>query len=645
LDLSSEFHDVMTRLPSGVTIVSTRGDGGVPLGTTSSAVAFLSRQPPFLLVAIDRERDREIIAGIRATGKFTVNFLGEQQRALSSRFLTEGGAARATGLDLLGKEGEAPHLADASVTLRCSLDRHFEAGDHDVVIGEVVGLRVAEADSRPLVSFRGQYSRLYEGDMGSSGGQVEGKCPRENDPTVVIVGGGFSGAMMAAHLLRRPHPNRLRIVVIEREPKVGRGIAYSTPYLAHRLNVPAGQMSAYPSEPDHFLRWARARDRSVGPGSFVPRFFYGDYIEETLAEAEKAAGPDVHLERFHDEAIGISEVEVPHNRRFVRLRSGREVAADRVVIASGNAAPAAPDGLDPELLASDRYVADPWSHPTAVDDSVRSIALLGTGLTMVDSALTLATSTAQPELHAISRHGLLPRPHLDHAGPAAQHSELALGGDLAELVPQVLVDAATASDHGFTWRQVIDSVRPFSNQIWGELPEEQRRWFMTHLARLWEVHRHRMAPEVAMALATLRADGRLRITAASLERASLRKDGVEIKLRMRSGEKQTIFAERLINCTGPTSDVTAAANPFLDDLLATGLVRPDPLRLGLEIDNHGAVLNAAGEVSDSIFTIGPLRKGRLWETTAIPELRAQAEDLADHFQSLRPLAAARLSSG
>src|ERR1700722_16783300 len=94
---------------------------------------------------------------------------------------------------------------------------------------------------------------------------------------LAIVGGGLSGALVATHLLRRA-PAGSRILLLERRRPVGRGVAYGTDCPDHLLNVPAGSMSLFPDDPDHFLRWARAR--GAGPDSpaaadFVPRPLFG----------------------------------------------------------------------------------------------------------------------------------------------------------------------------------------------------------------------------------------------------------------------------------------------------------------------------------------------------------------------------------
>ncbi len=86
--------------------------------------------------------------------------------------------------------------------------------------------------------------------------------------------------------------------------------------------------------------------------------------------------------------------------------------------------------------------------------------------------------------------------------------------------------------------------------------------------------------------------------------------------------------DRVINCTGPEGDCRKITSPLLANLLRDKLVRPDPLFLGLDSAKDGAVIDAAGAASDLLYTAGPSRKGTLWETVAVPEIRAQVSELA-----------------
>ncbi len=110
-------------------------------------------------------------------------------------------------------------------------------------------------------------------------------------PVFAIIGGGISGCLVAAQLLRTAQAP-LRIVLFERMTDVGRGVAYGTENREHLLNVPANRMSALPDQPDHFYEWVNERGgrenypASVAPEDFVPRWIFGEYVRALLVEAQ-----------------------------------------------------------------------------------------------------------------------------------------------------------------------------------------------------------------------------------------------------------------------------------------------------------------------------------------------------------------------
>jgi uncharacterized NAD(P)/FAD-binding protein YdhS len=109
-----------------------------------------------------------------------------------------------------------------------------------------------------------------------------------------------------------------------------------------------------------------------------------------------------------------------------------------------------------------------------------------------------------------------------------------------------------------------------------------------------------------------------------------------MRVRIDHGSSSTdLAAGRLINCTGPASDITTTADPLLRHLLDPGLARPDPLRLGPDTGARGALRDADGRPASDLFALGPPMRGRWYETTAIPEIRDQAAALACYLFARR----------
>ncbi|ADD41387.1 FAD/NAD(P)-binding protein [Stackebrandtia nassauensis] len=427
--------------------------------------------------------------------------------------------------------------------------------------------------------------------------------------TVVVIGGGFAGVVTARELLR---DRRTRVVLAEPSPRVGRGVAYGASEPWHLLNSPAGAMSADSQHPGEFLDWLSDRGLPDGAGEFLPRGTYGDYLRDTWDATLKAAGDLVTVRS--DTAVRLRPWD---GGVEVGFASGVVEYADDVVLAVGN-----PKSSGPIRRGAPGYVANPW-RLGAFDrlGADAPVLLVGTGLTAVDVMLSLSRRGHRAPVLAVSRHSLVPRSHRTRpAGPADAHAgELRFRAEtLSGLLHQVR-EAARPD-----WRAVVDGMRGDLNTMWRGLSEGQQRGFLTHLARYWEVHRHRMAPKVAAEIAELTASGAWVVQAdAIVSSRPLGSDGIEVSFA--SGVARR-FAT-VVNCTGPAR-LPLGANDLVRRLIDEGHARPGPHRLGLDVDVEGRIVDGGGTVNDRVWTIGALRRGALWETTAVPEIREQAARLA-----------------
>jgi len=438
---------------------------------------------------------------------------------------------------------------------------------------------------------------------------------------VVIIGGGAAGTLVAAQLLREAQ-GPIAVALVERAGRAGHGVAYGTVDEEHLLNVPAGRMSALPDEPDHFLRWLD--DPTATPRDFVPRRRYGDYLRDLLDASARAAAPGVVLQRIRAEVV---DVRPTATGAVVVCLGGERIEARHVVLAIGNPRAADPPVRGLSFVDDPRYVRDPW-RPGALDHLPRRgpVLLIGAGLTMVDVALTLARRGAGP-FTAISRRGLLPGAHTVPAAPPAG-APVDLPRSLRPLVRAV----RTAIAAGREWRAVIDGLRPVTQEIWRALPEGDKRRFLRHVRPYWDRARHRMAPQIAARIQSLCESGVLRVRAARMIDVVVGEAGFRTTLRARgSAQLERREFAGIVNCTGPGDTVPASEDPVVAGLLRNGIIRPGPSGLGLDTADDGALVSAAGLPSAWLFTIGPPRKGNLWETTAIPELREQARALAERI--------------
>lgn len=469
---------------------------------------------------------------------------------------------------------------------------------------------------------------------------------------VAIIGAGFSGSLTAIHLLSDTGEGQppLRVALIEKElAAFGRGVAYGTPCSRHLLNVPAGKMGAFPDRLEHFLDWLRSHPaelaavglEEVSAGAFVPRVLYGKYVTALLQEAETHAYG--HFRRIAGEAVDIAPVEDGDGALRVELADGRRLRAERVVLALGTFPPGDPRLRDTRFHRSPRYLFSPWSGETHERLAAPGDALiLGSGLTGLDLLLTLRDRKHAGTLHVLSRHGLFPQSH--RAGLAPWPAFLragALPGTARAMLRVLRAEIRRAATAGVDWRAVIDSLRPFTQEFWQGLSRPERIRFLRHLRALWEPHRHRAAPEALAVKDELERAGRLVCHRGRIERIAEADGGsaLEVTFQPRGGggQRETLRVSHVVNCTGPECNYHRLGDPLIAGLFARGLARPDDLMLGLDVAHDGEVRDVHGAVRGRLFTLGSPQKGRLLETTAVPELRVQARDLAARLRERKPV--------
>jgi uncharacterized NAD(P)/FAD-binding protein YdhS len=452
----------------------------------------------------------------------------------------------------------------------------------------------------------------------------EKQVARAFNSTIAIVGGGFTGAMLAVQLLQRAGASD-RVVLIERTPVLGQGVAYGTQIGGHLLNVRAENMSAYPDVPDHFVKWAQENfSIHVKPDDFLPRAVYGRYVTSQFHEAIQAH-PD-KIQCIQDDCISLERLG---RVAKIGLASGRAVIADKVVLALGHFPPG--DLFLPgKTSSSSRFVSNPWSVNACSDlKQDDSVLLIGSGLTSVDVVIELRARGFNGAIHVLSRRGLLPNSHK----AITPLSTSWIGNNprtVRELLRLIRLQIKAAEARGSDWRAVIDSLRPVTQEIWQSLPRTEQRRFLRHLRTYWDVHRHRIAEQIARELAAQIQEGRIQTHAGRITEYREDNSGVDIAYRSRKSRQIIqLRVTKVVNCTGPDNDYRRVGSPLLSDLMDKKFVRADELSLGLDVSVDGAVLDDQGTSSDFLYALGPLRKGNLWETIAVPELRHQVADLAE----------------
>jgi len=412
---------------------------------------------------------------------------------------------------------------------------------------------------------------------------------------------------VAAQLARRG----VDAVLIDGSGRAGLGVAYSTRDPAHVLNVRAEVMSAWPDDLDHFVRLVEQEGGTRR--DFVQRRQFGRYLRAILEEGMETGC----LRLVERQAVSANPGE---EGWIVSVENGETIEASGLVLAIGNQPP------EPLPLGqgSARVINNPWGAEAlaAVEDLAAShedVLLVGTGLTMIDAVLSLDAAGHRGRIVGLSRRGLIPRGHAEFT-PAPVEAEDVPHGNVRALWRWLRRRGAEVG-----WRAAIDALRPHSQHLWQSLPPGEQKRFARHARPWWDVHRHRIAPEVAQQLHDMVAQGRLEIVAGRIQ--SVEDDGGALVVAYRRRGSSRIVEGRfayMINCTGPLGTISRTRDPMLKGMLADGLARPDQLGIALDVDERSRVVGA-----ERAWAMGPLTKGRYWEIIAVPDIRYQAAAVAE----------------
>lgn len=448
---------------------------------------------------------------------------------------------------------------------------------------------------------------------------------------VAIIGGGAAAAALLSELLERQLPQPLHLDWYTGGVNAPRGVAYGTRSDRHLLNVRAASMSMFAARPHGFLDFAQRGDGSIAGTDFLPRRLYGDYLEaevERALERARAAGHDVRVMPFAVDAI------VPENDGVNVIHGEESARVDAAVLAIGSLPPLPLHGVTDAALESGQYVTEPWHFLAEAqpDPRPRKVVLIGLGLTAVDVLLELSALWPNATFEAISRHGLLPEPHLQQASaPADDGAELIESMREAPYVRTWIRLLREAIAQSADWRTVIDGLRPHTPSLWAALPEAERARFLRHARWAWERVRHRMPPQVMAAMASLEDAGRLHRRRGRLQAVDVARDKLHLDIRQPHGKgMETMDADLVIQTVGLNTDVRRTQHPLMRQLVTNGHVTPDPLGLGVSGTKEGRI-NRGEQPWQHFYAIGTLLRGTLWETTAIPEIRQQARSLADRL--------------
>lgn len=415
---------------------------------------------------------------------------------------------------------------------------------------------------------------------------------------ILIVGGGATGLIVATNLLRKSN-KPTHISIADPRNSIGLGVAYSTTDTGHILNVPASRMSMFVDDSEHFMKWV-GKDKNY----FAPRKVYAQYLDATWRDAESRSVVSIseHIR------MQVLDIQQEKDSWLASFSDGSTKSFDVVVLAIGHGEAFA---LNSQISSNSKYIADAWRENLPLTKGV--LLGIGTGLTFVDHALSHLRRSDSNRVIGISRNGFLPESHLPHrAEPLAVTAE-------SRMSPKsVRTFIESASD----WRAAQDGIRHELPEIWQSWSDDQKNQFLTQDLRWWNVHRHRLAPEVAEEIEIAIKNDRLRVIATEL--LSLEDSSNGTSAHLANGD--SVMVDVVLNCLGYR---TPGDESLLGALFKSGLAARGPLNLGLRTNfPEFNVLAVDGTIHKNLYALGPLLFGERFETTAVPEIRVQAESIA-----------------
>ena len=457
-----------------------------------------------------------------------------------------------------------------------------------------------------------------------------------NAPVVVVLGGGFSGAVFATHLLRAARAP-FELVIVEPRSQLGAGLAYGSAAPEHRINVPSDKMILFAEDPMHLTRWVRAEglfesdpEAVTSEGHhYMRRADFARYVAAQLEDALRDAPPGWTLRHVRAKAIEVAQIGP---RYGVRLDDGALLEGDAVVVTASHETPSFPWPVDERAVAHRGLVRDPWLQLQTLDIEAMpddsTIVVAGTGLTMCDVVVTLARSGFGGRVLAISRRALLPRTH----GRFDHQFDLLAGQPVPTTARALLRFVRGAVRRAADWREALDAVRFMLPVLWQALPSDERRRAVRRLRPFWDVHRYRMAPQVDALLSERLQRHTLRIAAGRIVAiGSDTGDSLAVRWQSREGGVQQTRCAAFVNCTGPAGDPSRIENPLIQSLLASGLAAADPAGVGLDCDADGRLRGRDGQLAEHLCVAGPLARAAVAEVTGVPEASAHARRVAERL--------------
>jgi uncharacterized NAD(P)/FAD-binding protein YdhS len=452
--------------------------------------------------------------------------------------------------------------------------------------------------------------------------------PQKDAFDVAVVGGGFSGACISYHILKS-ESSKVKIGVFDPRAEIGTGVAYGDCSQRHILNVRAKGMSIDDTNPQMYNRWLEGRGVDNPANLFTNRHIYKQYVQESLVGQSRQSQSSLsHLQS------SIVSIKKSGPQEFLLENSSGDLFSSKAVVLALGVILANPKNQSGPASA----LTSPWNSKAFADVStLNSIAVVGAGLTAVDVIVEAEYAGFKGKYSVVSRHAAFPRPHLEVPLSATPElvawanslvaRKLGLRACLREFRQQV--------DSGGNWYQIIDALRAPTSTIWSQWSTKERRFFSKNLKWAWDIHRHQVPSVTMEMIKKLQSEDRLELIKGSLLESSFNGKSVTVKIKSKkTNSTLEIPVDRAFDGMGLGTNIAKSDNPLVRQMLSDGLISVDDVGLGLRASPEGRIVSGQGSIISNMFLMGPLRRGELWESTSVPELRVQGRIIAQEICSL-----------
>lgn len=444
---------------------------------------------------------------------------------------------------------------------------------------------------------------------------------------LAIIGGGISGSLLVIHLAKQAK-YRIKITLYDYRGAFYRGIPYSTDFKEHIMNAPAKRMSCIDEDPYHLVKWLQQNyDRynltfSDCSEAFIPRHLFGTYVQSTLEETLQN-NPNICLKTIKKEVVDI--IQLPIGYKIISDDNSKE-RVHKAVLCTGFQFPATPYDIrrSEELLK--KYIGNPWDFKSLGKISKREdVAIIGSGLSMVDVLLYLNYLKYKGKVFVVSRSGKFPQPQIIKNIPP----EYSIN---SSCIPQGLLSnlrffqntVEKAREEGVPWEAVMTGFRPHFQTIWSKFTRSEKATFLRHLSSLWSSHRFRCPENLLVLVQRLIEEQRLHLCKGKIEHICA--DRGRMNLRISSGH--SAICDWIINCTGSNTKFVENSSTLLQNLLKTGIIKVDQLGIGLEVNYSSQLIDINNRTQEYLFAIGILTRGVFGDITAITDIRKQCNKVA-----------------